>query len=491
MSGFTSVPPELWALVMDELNYRQLVTASRVCQQWRAVAFDHPSFWRDIHIALCGPDAPAVYWLARRLSAGQHRPFVLTIDIDDKDIAPVPDEVYSLLRTSISTVERLSINIAATSFERLWGALEVPAPLLSDFSLLARAAPLQPRSPIPPTIFDGNTPVLRTVRLPAVIEPTIGPSIPAFARVEHVQIADNQKLTASFVVGFFTLFPGAKHFDIHCQRAGLWPVSYDESTLAAIRDRVLALQSLELCFQFDRRYDLQEFCKHFPVAHIRRLLLRRPTPEDVDMALSHLEGPPYDVIIRHVDTGSEYFSSRPFTISFASAASRGTSYRQQRIFLDSDSGYLGRGAHGSGWRERVNLVFHDMSIWEQVRSLTITTSIWPMLAMWQPIPLHVSELCVVFSLPSQLVKLSEFGYATGEALQVLSLRNYGTGISDVDVADVLVFAERSSSHHRLRLRVHSSIELSGDTGPLSQYFDLETYDGDSSSWTSFDEAGTE
>ncbi|KZV82786.1 hypothetical protein EXIGLDRAFT_729296 [Exidia glandulosa HHB12029] len=474
------MPPELWALVMDSLDYDELILASQTCQQWRAVAFDHPTFWRDVQIFPRGPLPSTLYWFALRLDAGKHRPLTLAVTIDDVDACkPLPDEFYALLRTSVSSVEKLRVGITTVNFARLWQALNAPAALLRAFTVVGLTSELDTPC-IPPFIFEGHAPELRSVRLVGIEMPATELAVPAFARIEKVRLEVYPSMFGVFDVAWISHFPSAKSLAAYYPQGHSSPTALNDS----VRQRILALYSLEL--GIDHRGFALELCQHLSLSCIPRLTLLKPIHEEVRMALNHLEGSLYEIaILPHVPVDL----SDTFTISVVSTASRALPHRRCRTFKEKVKNYVNTRYRGASWLPHINLLFHDMSLWTRVRSLTLATSLWHAITVWQPVFSFFTELCIVIDMRSG-ERLAGLECSCG-TLELLSLRSLGDDPRTLNASEVLSFAEQSLSSPCSTLRVHSPVVLRGETRALAQYFRrLEVYEGRGSSWKTFEEAST-
>ncbi|KZV90185.1 hypothetical protein EXIGLDRAFT_771111 [Exidia glandulosa HHB12029] len=131
--GIRRLPVELFTRTLALLEVQTLLTAARVCHEWRIIALDDPNFWRIIRIDNTSPRTLALADMQLRCSRA--RAVDLYIDYRQQDDL-VESRVVPFISKALSTCRWLQVKLESLYRLQVEKALSSPAPFLETFSLL-------------------------------------------------------------------------------------------------------------------------------------------------------------------------------------------------------------------------------------------------------------------------------------------------------------------------------------------------------------------
>lgn len=183
------LPAELLLRICDDLEFEDLISSAQVCRNWRDIAHDHPSYWRDIFASLNFEASPMKPFLraqvAQRLSQKPYLPARLELEagLSPANADEISDIISPALWVNVNRLVtlRLALDIECTVVDLL---CRVSAPVLVVFALeFQRLA--SPGVLLPASIFCGFAPRLKFVALERV-DLLTDQAYPAFVGVETV-----------------------------------------------------------------------------------------------------------------------------------------------------------------------------------------------------------------------------------------------------------------------------------------------------------------
>ncbi|EJD47584.1 hypothetical protein AURDEDRAFT_163454 [Auricularia subglabra TFB-10046 SS5] len=161
--GADNIPAEILSIIFDPLSLDELLSASRVCRLWRAVAFRHNTFWRDV--LLGSLSTTSLDCFRARIAAGSSRSVVIRVFIP---VVESPDRLRSivlpLLAHNLHRVDKLHVRIDIAYDLDLVSALMQPAPRLDTLDLYM-VHETRASGALPADLFASHAPNLRYVRL--------------------------------------------------------------------------------------------------------------------------------------------------------------------------------------------------------------------------------------------------------------------------------------------------------------------------------------
>lgn len=171
---FGSLPEELLALILNELDITQLLVARVVCKCWRAITSTCPAYSSNVRIA--ATSASALEFFQTRISAVKSQPLNLTYDlraINRLDAQGVTrTDLAPTLAAELYRVRSLCLSIEELSYEELISVLLQPAPTLEflkmDIITVDHPNMWQPTARttmLPPNLFAGLPTRIKQVHL--------------------------------------------------------------------------------------------------------------------------------------------------------------------------------------------------------------------------------------------------------------------------------------------------------------------------------------
>ncbi|EJD47518.1 hypothetical protein AURDEDRAFT_163389 [Auricularia subglabra TFB-10046 SS5] len=228
----SKLPVELLSLIFDGLSLQDLLTASRVSSFWRAVAFRHSRFWRDIK--LTSLETPALDLFHARLDASTYQGIHIYVCVPTVEFpSRLCSVVLPALVRNLHRIEGLYFKLDIRYDVELFASLSVPAPHLAAFDV-SFAHESRSSDALPANLFAGTAPKLQELQLQNV---QLYP--------EHIPaaFANTSVLVYSFTVP--QSFPTAVF--AHCQALRKLHISGKHCSLAVMQDepRLLPAHKLE------------------------------------------------------------------------------------------------------------------------------------------------------------------------------------------------------------------------------------------------------
>ncbi|KZV98305.1 hypothetical protein EXIGLDRAFT_763611 [Exidia glandulosa HHB12029] len=436
MATVQTLPIELLAHSFDSMDIWELIQVGRVCQRWRDVVHDHPTFWARISMDSISP--LNMHWLRERLIYTSGRPFMLEIDIRERHRV-VERELLDLVCATLHHVRDLRLTLDSTYVMDIYGTLLNPAPRLERFHLhlfLGRGGALFELKlfDMPIGIFNEDAPRLRDVTLQNVIFPNFAPPS-ALQAIEQLSVAYPDGTRYRFPDYLFLYFPKVRRLALSAGSLLFDDAPYNDTVL----QRLSGLEYLELSFSGSCNARLFE---KLPVDNIPGILISYPNADAVYAALAPLRSPFHLMLQTLPDADNE------LRITIWAA---GTGHTR----------HFAEGAHNyqAGDPDGPNAIFDNTEFASQLTSLTISLSAWSVVhAALPPYPL-LRELTVLLDAPvagtSSLSKVS----LSLPSLEILVL-DCVRGLIYVSMQEVEAFI-KAATPHKVELRL-GAVVVEGD-----------------------------
>ncbi|KZV86688.1 hypothetical protein EXIGLDRAFT_724515 [Exidia glandulosa HHB12029] len=194
------LPPELVLRFFRGWTFEELQSALAVSTRWRAIALNHPSYWRSIRFRAQSDNAVRLSLL--RIERTYGRSFSLTCFRSHGSLA----QLLAAVTKHLNHIVGLIMFVDDAQHDAVFDVLRQPAPKLESLHLEFRPIAPDLEVPIVPSdLFSQHAPVLRKVRLYGVrlVEP-----LAVFALVSEVFV--HAHLQVDFVPCAFTHFPSVK-----------------------------------------------------------------------------------------------------------------------------------------------------------------------------------------------------------------------------------------------------------------------------------------
>ncbi|EJD44524.1 hypothetical protein AURDEDRAFT_166307 [Auricularia subglabra TFB-10046 SS5] len=274
--GSNTLPVELISLVFDSLSLQELLCASRVSKFWRAVAFRHSTFWRDV--TLSSLSTAALDCFHARIGAGSNRSVIVNISLPEVALpARLQYNALPLLTHNLYRIEMLFVEIDPACDTDIFTALKCPAPRLNTFHL-ARIQDTRPSDALPVDLFASQAPNLRDVHL-IDVELFADRLPPAFSSVTELSYCFHG--AQSFPTALFAHCKLLRSLTIYGRCCSLSP---DEDPEISIDSR--RLESVDVAL-FAGGFGIM---RHLPCASIADICTTILDQESAELLLSHLRG---------------------------------------------------------------------------------------------------------------------------------------------------------------------------------------------------------
>lgn len=421
------LPDDVLLLALSALAFRELTHVAAVCGHWRTVVFHSAAFCGDVRVEEM--THWRLMWAHAQLSAGHRDGTPLALEIAcptyDRRLATY---VLRWMHECLPRVVRLALYVNQLHVCDVWDHLRAPACRLEAFELTLCAddgvGDLH-RYPVPSDIFGCAPGKLRTVRLSNAFLPDAtrtkrpregicGP--PAFRRVET--------LSLSYAPGTWHHVSTAMH--------ETFP-DLDSVRLSDTPDGCLSRRTRERAFYAeDDLHALRGIC----AGSGKGVVIAAPSEEAVYTALDGMLSP-FHMLLTSAD-------ERSFHITVSSDTTK-----SERHFLEATEDY----GSCTKLQQPRNALFANDAFAAQLSSLTISLSLWPLLARRLPAYDELPRLVVLIDtgrrygvswLPEQPLPCDQ--------LQELVLRGVGGRVT-LDVRDILHFVDRLTLRGGVRLEL--------------------------------------
>ncbi|KZV81981.1 hypothetical protein EXIGLDRAFT_779123 [Exidia glandulosa HHB12029] len=439
--GIRRLPVELFTRTLALLEVQTLLTAARVCHEWRIIALDDPNFWRIIRIDNTSPRTLALADLQLRCSRA--RAVDLYIDYRQQDDL-VESRVVPFISKALSTCRWLQVKLESLYRLQVEKALSSPAPFLETFSLLYAAEPLPDlhlRLPLSSELFAGTAPKLRSIRLHSIILPM--KPIAAFLNAQEVfWVHAASTYQEEFPCYLFEFFPKLKRLRMSGGECYFRNAPLPTTVLQAFS----RLEYFDLEF---KEVAVPLFFRHLPIHDLPDVLVASPDEDAIYLTLDPLRSP-FELSIYDFEPGTEFF------ISIKCGQSNRTRYFAERY------AYYVTGS------KNASALFENNEIAAQLASFRIQASLWSMLNPW---------LFSLLGLPILIVELDRWSPdAVALPVEPLACPNITTLVLQskwdfvsVNAGDLLEFVDRITLKHvALHLR---GVVIRGDTASIAARFD--------------------
>ncbi|KZV98311.1 hypothetical protein EXIGLDRAFT_728332 [Exidia glandulosa HHB12029] len=444
MRAVYRLPNELWSAIFGYLHVGELVPASKVCVCWRAVAFDHPNFWRNVRIDSAAKGK--LYWTTRQLAAGGGRPFNLIVHMPNRMHGMLAQFVLQTIHASLSRVSGLRISLDSAHAPLLWAALAAPAPHLAKFELTLLDSASIPSETLPElasNIFARCAPRLRSVSLKEVALPM--QPVPAFANADRVSIDALMEEWSSFVYHdptdewqdfpyhLFLIFPRVEQLMV-----GGGGFEFARCPPPHAVQGMQRLKSLHL--SFDHGWDNIKFLEHFPTAHIPTVLVSGVDDISMRQMLSQLPSAPFHLSVYRT-TPTEFHicvqsardgSVRRIFVEDLKHYTRPEELKPSSVFRPETSGHLPFSQH--------------------VTALSVSTSLWGTVTRWMPTYPELTTLTLLVDAYRPLTSPLPKCQLACPKLGAVAVRSMSAHVANVDaraVADVIA----STGQRRVKVQL--------------------------------------
>ncbi|EJD46364.1 hypothetical protein AURDEDRAFT_164595 [Auricularia subglabra TFB-10046 SS5] len=274
------LPVELIFLVLDSLDLSQLVQASHLCRTWRALALDHPTFWRMIRLS--ASSASALEFFQARLDQAGSRHVYVDIHLENCELyGHLRSAVLPAVARSLSHMHQLALNVPHAVSPTLIEVLSRPAPVLEALSVACFHCPDEPLAILPSDLFSGSAPRLRTLIIRNLSLPYR--RIAALSEVEEFGYAIDRR--ALFPASIFTHCPRLRelrYFGGSCPGVD-WPPGQDlQISAPGLETLEMQLTDMDFGWLFDAVPNL---------AALRSIASSRPDSVSARRFLEHMDGP--------------------------------------------------------------------------------------------------------------------------------------------------------------------------------------------------------
>lgn len=407
---------ELITRSLDHLSLGQLVRISHVCSRWRALALDHPIYWKKIIVD--SVSQPALDLALHRINSSGSRTIDFTIDYREQH-DQVPKRIIPLLRIALPRTRELHVKVESLYRFEVEEALCWVAPQMEYFQLLYASGP-DPELPLTlpfgkgKNLFSGSAEHLRSVVLHNIILPP--QPIAAFLLVDEVFFL--HKLVThypEFPCYLFEFFPNVTRLRL----SGGFMFFENAPLPTEIVQKMRQLTSFDITFYVD---SLAGFFRHLPMNDIPELSITSPDEDSIYLALDPLRSP--------FRLSFTYNMLNEFFITVECGQSNFV-----RRFCEPFKYF----APGS---ERSNLLLENDEFAAQLASVRMQTSLWAMLNPWMP---------SLAALPKLIVEINESELHVALPSQPLACQHLTTLVIQTALAhdfvyigadDLLAFADR-------------------------------------------------
>ena len=279
------VPYESWDQILDYLELTDILILRRSGSRFlKAVCEDHPTFCRDISLS----GQISLELLKHRCSAATtRRTRTISLDIDlsfgyndySTQSGDVLRQFTSAARSAFVSdllaiilpfhgiVDSLDVDVCGEHFHLLAPILAHPAPVLDYLRL--RIVDYE-RSPmlrqLPPALFQGDAPLLRTVSLGFIVPPAI--ALVTFPGVTTLEGNTNHSELAMLVpVGFQHMFPSVESLVLAGEN---WNASHCD--VDTIRYLTASTPLKHLRLDFEEEGESARLLEHLPTNHLESVV---------------------------------------------------------------------------------------------------------------------------------------------------------------------------------------------------------------------------
>ncbi|EJD47506.1 hypothetical protein AURDEDRAFT_183973 [Auricularia subglabra TFB-10046 SS5] len=305
----SKLPVELLSLAFDGLSFHDLLTASRVSSFWRAVAFRHSRFWRDIK--LTSLETPALDLFHARLDASSNQGIHVYVCLPTVEFpSRLRSVVLPALTRNLYRVESLSFKLDIRYDSEVFASLLVPAPCLMTFDA-SFAHESRSSDALPADLFAGGAPKLQELQLQNVR--LFQERIPcAFANARELVYAFRER--SSFPTAVFTHCKSLQKLSITGKHCSLAVTQDDPGVVPASRLEFLSMGTLS---------GSSLLVERLPCAFIPYTLLPLGDIKSARTVLGHLRGrlaveitaPPAEVVVTYrslaTNTTRAFLAARP------------------------------------------------------------------------------------------------------------------------------------------------------------------------------------
>lgn len=357
MTPVEYVPAELIGRTLDFLELRYIIIVSHVCRHWRAIALDHPHFWRDLSITTTSQASLDLFQARISRRTGLIHVSLCMPD-EEATNGPLLDSLFPLVLQHLHRIEILHITGNVFFWPGINNRLvQRAAPALRVFEIHLVGGPPSMCDPLPLDLFDSTSPLLREVTIQGIMLYQVQSWPSCFSDVEVISLLFHDFEAHGLNLDCLWTLPSLKRVHI---RGGciIDDIFLSDQTVAVLR----RLDALQLWSTQPLPLELLE-CMAMSRLPVLELSDRRC--ESIMATVAHLQG---DLCLTVLPRGD---ATDMFHLTYTPAATSGPA--QRRAFMERLSYYL----PGSHLWPSYALCLDELKT--HVVHLTFHASLWPVI----------------------------------------------------------------------------------------------------------------
>ena len=216
-SPASSLPPELWSQVFEDLEFISLLIASHICRLIRLSAHAHPTFSRDIEL-LSMANSKALNLFRLRISVGQRGGLPINLKVMLSTLRSVSRmtphrEVLAEILTAMPRITDLDLQCSTALGSELRAVLETPAPRLRSLKIIMLHSPKAFDTTVPRGFLSNYAPELRSIEFDGLdfVEDGTHHTFPSVQRI--VCSGDSLELLPSLFPNLVDVVLGPREMD--------------------------------------------------------------------------------------------------------------------------------------------------------------------------------------------------------------------------------------------------------------------------------------